>query len=53
MKEQEKSPEQLSEVEIGKLLDKEFRIMILKMILDLGKKMEVGIEKMQEMFNKT
>ena len=53
MKEQDKTPEkQLSEVEIGNLLEKEFRIMIVKMIQDLGKKMEARIKKMQEMFNK-
>ena len=28
---------QLNEMEIGNLLDKEFRIMIVKMIRDLGK----------------
>ena len=48
MKEQDKSPEkQLNEVEIGKLPEKEFRIMIVKMIQDLGKRMEAKIEKMQ------
>ena len=53
MKEQEKTPEtQLNEVEIGNLPEKEFRIMIVKMIQDLGKTMEVKIKKMQEMFNK-
>ena len=53
MQEQHKTPEkQLNEVEIGNLPEKEFRIMILKMIQDLGKKMEAKIEKMQEMFNK-
>ena len=53
MKEQDKTPEkQLNEVEIGNLPEKEFRIMIVKMIQDLGKRMEVKIEKMQEMFNK-
>ena len=35
-------------MEIGKLPDKEFRKMIVKMIQDLGKRME----KMQEMFTK-
>ena len=34
------------------LPEKEFRIMIVKMIQDLGKRMEAKIEKMQEMFNK-
>ena len=37
---------------IGKLPEKEFRIMIVKMIQDLGKRMEAKIERMQEMFNK-
>ena len=53
MKEQDKTPEkQLNEVEIGKLPEKEFRIMRVKLIQDLGKRMEAKIEKMQEMFNK-
>ena len=53
MKEQEKTPEkQVNEVEIGNLPEKEFRIMIVKVIQDLGKTMEAKIEKMQEMFNK-
>ena len=53
MKEQDKTPEkQLNEVEIGNLIEQEFRIMIVKMIQDLGQRMEAKIEKMQEMFNK-
>ena len=53
MKEQDKTPEkQLNEVEIGKIPEKEFRIMIVKMIQDRGKTMEAKIEKMQETFNK-
>ena len=49
IKEQDKTPEkQLSVVEIGSLPEKEFRIMIVKMIQDLGKRMK----KMQEMFTK-
>ena len=49
MKGQDKTPEkQLNEVEIGNLPEKEFRIMIVKMIQDLRKRME----KMQEMFTK-
>ena len=53
MKEQDKTPEkQLNEVEIGNLPEKEFRIMIVKMIQDLRIRMEAKIEKMQEMFNK-
>ena len=39
MKEQDKTPEeQLNEVEIGNLPKKQFRVMIVKMIQDLGKK---------------
>ena len=53
MKEQEKTPEkQLNEVEIGNLPEKQFRILIVKMIQDLGKRMEAKIEKMQQTFNK-
>ena len=39
-------------MEIGNLAEKEFRIMIVKMIQDLWKRMEAKIEKMQEMFTK-
>ena len=39
-------------MEIGNLPEKEFRVMIVKMIHDLRKRMEVQIEKIQEMFNK-
>ena len=35
MKEQDKTPEKQLEVEIGNLPEKEFRIMIVKMIQDL------------------
>ena len=60
VKEQNKCPpNQTKEEEIGNLPDKEFRIMILKMIQNLENKMELQInsletkiEKMQEMFNK-
>ena len=50
MKGQVKTPEkQLSEVKIGNLPEKEeFRIVIVKMIQNLGRRME----KMQEMFTK-
>ena len=49
MKEQTRNPEvQINEEEIGKLLEKEFRIMIVKMIKNLENKME----KMQESINK-
>ena len=53
LKKQDKTPEkQLNEVEIGNFPEKEFRIMIVKMIQNLGKRMEAKTEKMQEMFNK-
>ena len=49
IKRQDKTPEkQLNVVEIGNLPEKELRIMIVKMIQDLGKTME----KVQEMFTK-
>ena len=47
MKEQDKTREkQLNEVEIGNLSEKEYRIMIVKMFQDLGKRMEAKIKKM-------
>ena len=53
MKEQHKTPKkQLNEVERGNFPEKQFRIMIVKMIQDLRKRMEAKIEKMQEMFTK-
>ena len=60
VKEHEKSPpSQTKEEEIGNLFEKEFRIMIIKMIQNLENKLELQInslvtkiEKMQEMFNK-
>ena len=39
-------------MDIGNLPEKEFRITIVKMILDLRKRMEIKIEKMQEMFTR-
>ena len=39
-------------MEIGNLPEKESRILIVKMIQDLGQRLEANIEKMQEMFNK-
>ena len=49
MKEQTRNTEvQVNEEEIGRLPEKEFRIMIVKMIQSLEKKME----KMQESINK-
>ena len=60
VKEQDKCPSnQTKEEEIGNLPDKEFRIMIVKMIQNLENKMdlqinnlETKIEKMQKRFNK-
>ena len=53
MNEQDKTPEeQLSEAEIGNLLEKEFRVMIVKMIQELRKRIEAQTKKIQEMFNK-
>ena len=53
------SPNQTKEKEIGSLPEKEFRIMIVKVVQNLENKMELQInsletriEKMQEMFNK-
>ena len=49
MKEQTRNREvQINEEEIGKLPGKEFRIMIIKMIINIENKME----KMQESLNK-
>ena len=39
-------------METGNFPEKEFRIMIVKMIQDLRKRMQAKIEKMQGMFNK-
>ena len=53
MKEQDKTQEeQLSDMEMDNLPEKEFRVMIVKMIQDLGKRMEAQSEKMQEIFNR-
>ena len=50
MKEQGKNPTDITnEEEIGSVPEKEFRIMIVKMILNLGNRME----KIQETFNRT
>ena len=47
MKKQDKSlGKQLNEVERGNLPEKEFRIMIVKMIQDLRERMKAKIEKM-------
>ena len=53
MKEQDKNlQEQLNEVETGNLLEKEFRVMIVKMIQNLRKRMDAQSKKIKEMFKK-
>ena len=53
MKEQGKNlQDQINEEEIGNLPEKEFRVMMVKMIQNLRNRMEARIEKIQEMFNK-
>ena len=48
MKEQDKNlQEQLNEQEVRYLSAKEFRVMIVKMIQDLGNRMEAQIEKLK------
>ena len=52
-KEQDKNPQgQLKEEEIGNLPEKEFRVMIVKMIQNLRKRMEQQAQKIPEMRNK-
>ena len=54
MKEQDKTPEkQLNEVEMGNLPEKEIRIMIVKVIQDVGKRMEAKIEKCKKCLTNT
>ena len=52
-KEQGKNPQdQINEEEIGKVPEKEFRVMLVKMIQDLRNRVDSWIEKIQEIFNK-
>ena len=44
--------DQINEEKISNLSEKEFRVMIVKVILNLGNRMEAWIKKIQEMFNK-
>ena len=44
--------DQINDKERGNLHEKEFRIVIVKMIQNLGNRMEVWIKKIQEIFNK-
>ena len=53
MKEQGKNlQDQINEEEISNLPEKELTVLIVKMIHNLGNRMEAWIEKIQEMFNK-
>ena len=53
MNEQDKNlRDQKNEEEIGNLPEKELKVMIVKMIQNLGNRMDAQIEKIQEMFNK-
>ena len=53
IREQENPPEkQLSDLEIINLYEKDFRLMIVKMIQDLGNKLEAKINKLQETLSK-
>ena len=51
MKEQGKTPEELSEVEIGSLPYKEFKMMIVNMFKELWRRMGAQSKKL-EVFNK-
>ena len=54
MKGQDEIPEkQLNEVDIGNLPEKEFRIMIVKMIQDLGKKWQQRLRRCKKCLPKT
>ena len=49
MKEQGKTPKELNEVELSNLSNKEFRVMILKMKKELGRRLDEQSEKLAEM----
>ena len=53
IKEQDKNlQEQLNEEEISNLSEKEFRVMIVKMIQDVRNRMEAQVKKIKEKFSK-
>ena len=52
MKDQDKTAEELSDVDVSNLPEKEFRVMIVKVIQELGRKMDAQIDKLQGFFNK-
>ena len=49
MAEQGKTPKELNEVELSNLSNKEFRVMILKMKKELGRRLDEQSEKLAEM----
>ena len=54
MEEQDETPEeQLGDVGIGDLPEKEFRVVIVEVSQDPRKRIEEEIEKIQEIFNKS
>ena len=50
--EKKKTEKQLSDLEINNLHENDFRLMIVKMIQDLGNKVEAKIDKLQEILSK-
>ena len=53
MKEQDKTPEeQLNEVEIENLSEKYFRVTLVRMIQDFGKKIDAKIDEWEETLNR-
>ena len=51
MKEQDKIPEELSEVEMGNLPNREFKVMSVKTFRELGRRLNEQSEKLK-VFNK-
>ena len=53
IREQEKNPEKhLRDLEVISLQEKDFRLMIVEMIQDIGNKLEAKIDKLQETLSK-
>ena len=52
MKEQAKTPEELSEMEISHLLDKEFEVMIIKMLNKFRRRMDEHSERYKKRVRK-
>lgn len=51
MKEQDKTPKQLSDMEMSSY-PREFRVIIVKMSQELGKRVDTQSKKLHEVFNK-